>query len=67
MSSEQPRLRCPGCGQPQTWDRNNPYRPFCSKRCRDSDFVAWANEEHRIGGNSEYDDLLSEDLPPRHS
>lgn len=63
MSRESPRLRCPGCGTSLTWDPANPFRPFCSSRCKDQDFVGWANEEHRIGGDTTYDDLLSGDLP----
>jgi endogenous inhibitor of DNA gyrase (YacG/DUF329 family) len=30
------------------WSENNPYRPFCSKRCQLLDLGAWANEEYRV-------------------
>jgi len=65
--SEQKTLsvQCPGCGTSVLWSRDNPHRPFCSERCRNQDFIAWANEEQVIGGDNSYDDLLSEDLPPR--
>jgi endogenous inhibitor of DNA gyrase (YacG/DUF329 family) len=56
---------CPGCGNSQVWSRENPHRPFCSERCRNRDFIAWANQEQVINGDNSYDDLLSEDLPPR--
>lgn len=62
--NEKPEVECPSCKRKAQWDTNNPYRPFCSQSCKDKDFVAWANEENIIGGNSVYDDLLSGDLPP---
>ncbi len=56
------RVKCPSCGTEGIWTEDNPYRPFCSQRCKDKDFIAWADEEQVIGGNSDYDDILSEDL-----
>ena len=53
---------CPVCQTETQWTTNNPNRPFCSERCRNKDFVGWANEEHMMAGNSVYDDLLSDDL-----
>lgn len=60
--TQQTQLECPSCKKKIIWDSNNPHRPFCSQSCKDKDFVAWANEENVIGGNSAYDDLLSGDL-----
>lgn len=57
-----PLVKCPTCHAEVVWSEENPHRPFCSERCRNKDFVDWANEEHRIGGNNDYDDLLSDDL-----
>ncbi len=57
-----PMVECPGCQAKVEWVESNEHRPFCSQRCRDEDFCNWANGEHRIGGDSNYDDLLSEDL-----
>jgi len=56
---------CPGCGARVVWSRENPNRPFCSERCRNQDFIAWANQSQVINGENDYDDLLSEDLPQR--
>lgn len=56
------RVNCPTCQAPVVWSTDNPHRPFCSERCRNKDFVAWANEDNTIAGNSTYDDYLSEDL-----
>jgi uncharacterized protein len=57
-------VKCPGCAAEVVWDQNNPNRPFCSERCRNKDFIGWANEEQVIGGDTQYDDVLSDDLPP---
>jgi endogenous inhibitor of DNA gyrase (YacG/DUF329 family) len=44
-----PRLvNCPTCGKPHPWTAENPYRPFCSKRCKLVDLGAWAAEEYRV-------------------
>lgn len=51
--------RCPNCKALLQWTPENPHRPFCSERCKNKDFVAWANEANRLPGNNEYDDLLS--------
>ncbi|HWL71695.1 MAG TPA: DNA gyrase inhibitor YacG [Geminicoccus sp.] len=36
--------RCPICGKP----REQRFRPFCSRACRDRDFVAWADGRYAI-------------------
>ncbi len=41
-------VACPTCGGPSLYGPENPYRPFCSKRCRHIDLGAWANEEFRV-------------------
>lgn len=38
---------CPRCGEPSTWE-GNPYRPFCSERCKLIDLGAWANDEYKL-------------------
>jgi endogenous inhibitor of DNA gyrase (YacG/DUF329 family) len=55
-------VKCPSCGTAVTWTEQSLYRPFCSERCRNSDFIGWANQEQVIGGDSRYDDVLSDDL-----
>lgn len=64
MSNSQKPLivKCPTCQADVVWSEANPHRPFCSERCRNKDFISWASEEHRISGDKEYDDALSEDL-----
>ncbi|GEM_PF-886112 len=39
--------RCPQCGKPVNF-KDNPYRPFCSKRCKLIDLGAWLKEEYKI-------------------
>lgn len=41
-------VACPRCGQPALYAPANPSRPFCSPRCKQVDFGAWANEEYRV-------------------
>ncbi|TAN11424.1 MAG: DNA gyrase inhibitor YacG [Burkholderiaceae bacterium] len=41
-------VRCPTCGGPSRFDASNPYRPFCSKRCKLQDLGAWASESYRV-------------------
>jgi uncharacterized protein len=41
-------VACPACGQNATLEPANPYRPFCSERCRLVDLGAWARESYRI-------------------
>lgn len=44
------KVPCPTCGKLLTWDKNNPFRPFCSERCKLIDLGEWASESHRIPG-----------------
>lgn len=48
MSSTGPRVKCPSCGREAPYDAGNPFRPFCSERCRLIDLGAWASEQYRI-------------------
>lgn len=47
-----PTVPCPHCGKPARWAPDNPFRPFCSERCKLIDFGAWATESHRIPGDT---------------
>jgi endogenous inhibitor of DNA gyrase (YacG/DUF329 family) len=42
-------MKCPTCDKPIQW-QGNPYRPFCSDRCRLLDLGAWVNEEYTLPG-----------------
>lgn len=41
-------VSCPHCGNSAQWSSTNPYRPFCSERCKMIDLGAWATESYRI-------------------
>lgn len=43
-----PLVKCPTCGKEVEYDKNNEFRPFCSKRCQLIDFGAWADEEFAL-------------------
>lgn len=44
-----PRIvSCPTCGTAAPWDPANPFRPFCSERCKMIDLGAWATERYRV-------------------
>jgi uncharacterized protein len=58
--------QCPHCSTELEWDESNVHRPFCSEQCKNKDFIAWANEENRLPGDSVIDDILSEDLERLH-
>ena len=42
------QVPCPSCRQPALYDPANPWRPFCSQRCRSADLGAWASEQFRV-------------------
>jgi uncharacterized protein len=46
------RVRCPNCRRDVTWE-GNPWRPFCSERCRLADLGGWATERYRIPDEEE--------------
>jgi endogenous inhibitor of DNA gyrase (YacG/DUF329 family) len=39
---------CPTCGGESVYAPENPYRPFCSERCKNVDLGAWATENYRV-------------------
>lgn len=45
-------IRCPICKKDTVW-KGNPFRPFCSERCRLIDLGKWASEEYKIPGEKE--------------
>ena len=49
-------VRCPACGGQSTYSPDNPYRPFCSERCKSMDFGAWASEGFRVPAEAGPDD-----------
>lgn len=48
-------VRCPSCASDSRYAPENPYRPFCSARCKGLDLGAWANETFRVDATPEID------------
>ncbi|HQR51372.1 MAG TPA: DNA gyrase inhibitor YacG [Methylophilaceae bacterium] len=44
-------VACPTCGAQTEYTSANPYRPFCSRRCKLIDLGQWATENYRIPEN----------------
>ena len=57
--------KCPTCGGKSLYGPENPWRPFCSERCRSIDLGAWANESYRMPAKPDPDDELGGELPPQ--
>ena len=65
MTDTTPRIvTCPTCQQRVKWTSSNPYRPFCSERCRLIDLGAWADGQHAIPVDADDDELLSGEVEP---
>ena len=45
-------VSCPTCQKENRYHMDNPFRPFCSERCRLIDLGEWADERHRIPGQA---------------
>ncbi|HPH13349.1 MAG TPA: DNA gyrase inhibitor YacG [Burkholderiaceae bacterium] len=39
---------CPTCAGDSVYNSSNPFRPFCSERCKNLDLGAWASESFRV-------------------
>ena len=56
MPAKPPRsVACPRCGVLALFSLDNPFRPFCSERCRLIDLGAWADESYRVADNTPLD------------
>lgn len=49
------KVDCPTCQRAIEWTSENPFRPFCSKKCQLIDLGQWANESHAIPCSPETD------------
>ena len=49
------KIICPLCKKTTTWEEN-PWRPFCSERCRFTDLGKWASEKYKIEGGKHEDE-----------
>ena len=58
---EKPGLKivvCPTCKGDSVFGPSNTYRPFCSERCKNIDFGAWASESFRMPTESPPEDQV---------
>jgi len=55
-------VACPQCRKKVAWREANPYRPFCSERCRLLDLGAWADGTHRIAGEPAMDETEIDEM-----
>jgi len=46
---------CPRCGALAPFAPANPWRPFCSERCKVIDLGAWASESYLVAGRAQGD------------
>ncbi|WP_294766014.1 DNA gyrase inhibitor YacG [uncultured Rhodoferax sp.] len=47
---------CPQCGGDSIYGVGNPFRPFCSERCKNLDLGAWASESFRVPSDAPPED-----------
>ena len=57
------KVQCPQCHAAILWSADNPYRPFCSERCKLIDLGQWATGAYRIP-QVERDNGQTEDKEP---
>ena len=66
-SPAKPRtVRCPACGGESLYAPENAFRPFCSERCKNHDFGAWASEGYRVASNAPTDEDDASAPPASH-
>ena len=58
-------VTCPRCGTRREWS-GNPYRPFCSERCKLIDLGGWLEERNAIPGEPVADEGENEGDAPLH-
>lgn len=54
------KIKCPRCQKEIEYSITNPFRPFCSQRCRDVDLGLWVEGKYAIPGAS----VEQENNPP---
>lgn len=55
------QVKCPQCGRLALYTPENPYRPFCSERCKLIDLGEWASEGYKIPVQPSSDSLSMDD------
>jgi endogenous inhibitor of DNA gyrase (YacG/DUF329 family) len=47
------KSKCPVCKRVTVYSEDNPYRPFCTKRCKLIDLGAWLNGAYSIAAEED--------------
>jgi len=53
------KIICPICKKTTTWEEN-PWKPFCSEKCKLIDLGKWVSEEYRIEGEKAEEEQRAE-------
>lgn len=56
------KIKCPRCGK-ETEMTENPFRPFCSERCKAIDLGNWITGTYRIPEERSDEDTEIESIP----
>lgn len=51
-------VTCPACQGPSLYSPTNPWRPFCSQRCKQLDLGAWASESFALPDGAAADEAM---------
>lgn len=60
------KIPCPYCNTEMLWSTDNPWRPFCSERCKMLDLGHWVEERYSIADESEHNQEESGEEPHQH-
>ena len=60
-ANEELEILCPRCKTLCLYSEKNPFRPFCSRRCREADLHQWAEEDYKIPGKAVKDPHCEKD------
>jgi len=66
MMSRSRTAPCPQCGADTDMTNANPYRPFCSRRCKLIDLGDWLDESNRIPDPDDTTPFTPYGNEPRH-
>jgi endogenous inhibitor of DNA gyrase (YacG/DUF329 family) len=56
--------KCPQCGKPAPTGADNPWRPFCSERCKLGDLGQWFAGKYAIADDTDQESTVPEDPKP---
>lgn len=55
MNAEQKKAPCSRCGTHCSLSKDNPFRPFCSERCKMADLGDWFSERYVVPAETDED------------